>query len=189
MPLQIRGPGIPQGVSVSPLVDQRRPGADHPRRRERPARAWPWTAARCSRWPSIPGSSRDASSWSSEPSFEAIRTPRYMYAEHDNGERELYDLKRDPFELRSRHEDPAYASVKASSRLVSTCLGAAADPAAASIAPTSRRPDSAASGANGRPSDPVPMGGRSRSRRASSAHDAGSRTLRRHSATPYGSKL
>jgi hypothetical protein len=47
-----------------------------------------------------------------QPSLEAIRTPRYMYAEYDNGERELYDLKRDPFELQSRHRDPAYSSVE-----------------------------------------------------------------------------
>jgi N-acetylglucosamine-6-sulfatase len=48
-----------------------------------------------------------------EPSFKAIRTARYMYAEHRSGERELYDLKNDPFELVSRHKAPAYASVKA----------------------------------------------------------------------------
>ena len=36
-----------------------------------------------------------------------------MYAEHDTGEKELYDLQKDPFELQSRHDDPAYASVKA----------------------------------------------------------------------------
>ena len=31
--------------------------------------------------------------------FYAIRTPQYMYAEYLNGERELYDLKQDPYEL------------------------------------------------------------------------------------------
>jgi hypothetical protein len=36
-----------------------------------------------------------------------------MYAEHDTGERELYDLQNDRFELVSRPNDPAYASVKA----------------------------------------------------------------------------
>ncbi len=36
-----------------------------------------------------------------------------MYAEHRTGEQELYDLNNDPFELRSRHADPAYAVVKA----------------------------------------------------------------------------
>jgi N-acetylglucosamine-6-sulfatase len=45
--------------------------------------------------------------------FAAIRAPNYLYAEYGNGEQELYDLTRDPFELRSRHADPAYAAVKA----------------------------------------------------------------------------
>jgi arylsulfatase A-like enzyme len=48
-----------------------------------------------------------------EPGFKAIRTERYMYAEHSSGERELYDLDRDPFELDSRHADPDYALVRA----------------------------------------------------------------------------
>ena len=38
--------------------------------------------------------------------FEAIRTERYMYAEHNSGEKELYDLQNDPFELQSRHDSP-----------------------------------------------------------------------------------
>lgn len=38
----------------------------------------------------------------------AIRTRRFMYAEHAGAERELYDLVVDPFQLRSRHQDPAY---------------------------------------------------------------------------------
>ena len=36
-----------------------------------------------------------------------------MYAEHGTGEKELYDLNSDPFELRSRHNTPAYESVQA----------------------------------------------------------------------------
>jgi hypothetical protein len=40
-------------------------------------------------------------------------SPRYRYAEYGNGEQELYDLARDPYELESRHADPAYTSVKA----------------------------------------------------------------------------
>jgi N-acetylglucosamine-6-sulfatase len=45
--------------------------------------------------------------------FEALRTYRYVYAEYGTGERELYDLQRDPHELRSVHDDPDYASVQA----------------------------------------------------------------------------
>ena len=46
------------------------------------------------------------------PDFKAIRTARYLYAEHGNGEKELYDMANDPFQLRSRHNDPAYASIR-----------------------------------------------------------------------------
>jgi arylsulfatase A-like enzyme len=35
------------------------------------------------------------------PSYEAIRTPLSVYVEYENGEREYYDLKSDPFELRN----------------------------------------------------------------------------------------
>jgi len=39
----------------------------------------------------------------------AIRTSRYIYAEHyagtDEGAKELYDLENDPYELESRHGD------------------------------------------------------------------------------------
>jgi len=59
--------------------------------------------------------------------FDAIRTRHYLYAEHATGERELYDLARDPYELQSRHNDAAYAPIRASlaarlHRLV-TCAG------------------------------------------------------------------
>ena len=36
-----------------------------------------------------------------------------MYAEHNTGEKELYDLQNDPFELQSLHDAPRYASVEA----------------------------------------------------------------------------
>ena len=47
------------------------------------------------------------------PTFTAIRTPRSVYAEHQTAERELYDLERDPHQLTSVHDDPAYARVAA----------------------------------------------------------------------------
>lgn len=42
----------------------------------------------------------------------AVRTRRYVYAEHPRRERELYDLKRDPFQLRSRHRSRGHAEVR-----------------------------------------------------------------------------
>ncbi len=38
------------------------------------------------------------------PDYKALRTSRYKYVEHSSGERELYDLGKDPYEQRSRHE-------------------------------------------------------------------------------------
>lgn len=46
------------------------------------------------------------------PTYAAIHTPRYVYVEHNTGERELYDLKIDPDELASLHENTAYARVR-----------------------------------------------------------------------------
>jgi N-acetylglucosamine-6-sulfatase len=46
--------------------------------------------------------------------FDAIRTRTYKYVEHVNGDRELYDLARDPYELESQHRNPAYNALKAS---------------------------------------------------------------------------
>ena len=60
--------------------------------------------------------------------FDGIRTRNYLYAEYANGNRELYDLRKDPYELTSQHANPAYNALKASlatrlHRLV-TCAGA-----------------------------------------------------------------
>lgn len=46
--------------------------------------------------------------------FDGIRTLHYKYAEYANGDRELYDLRKDPFELQSEHANPAYDALKAS---------------------------------------------------------------------------
>jgi N-acetylglucosamine-6-sulfatase len=41
--------------------------------------------------------------------YEGVRTRRYLYVEYANGERELYDLARDPFQLSNQAENPAFA--------------------------------------------------------------------------------
>jgi N-acetylglucosamine-6-sulfatase len=60
--------------------------------------------------------------------FDGIRTLHYKYAEYASGDRELYDLRKDPYELRSEHANPAYNALKASlaTRLhaLVTCAGA-----------------------------------------------------------------
>jgi N-acetylglucosamine-6-sulfatase len=67
-----------------------------------------------------------------QPAFDALRTYRYVYVEHANGERELYDLERDPHQLRSLYLDPGYAAIrgKLAARLAALedCAGAACLP-------------------------------------------------------------
>ena len=112
VPLEMRGPGIPKGVSVDPLAIN----ADLAPTIVDAAGATPGltmdgrSLLPVTRKPSI---EKNRQLLVEEPSFEAIRTERYMYAEHGTGEQELYDLANDPYELSSRDGDPAYASVKA----------------------------------------------------------------------------
>jgi arylsulfatase A-like enzyme len=47
------------------------------------------------------------------PRFTGLRTHRYKYVEHVWGARELYDLRRDPYELRNLARSPRMAGVKA----------------------------------------------------------------------------
>jgi N-acetylglucosamine-6-sulfatase len=49
---------------------------------------------------------------SPERTFTAIRTDRYLWIEYAQGDRELYDLVRDPYELTSLHADSALAPVR-----------------------------------------------------------------------------
>lgn len=44
--------------------------------------------------------------------YFAIRTRRYLYVMWKGGDRELYDRRHDPEELRSRHRDPRYWEVR-----------------------------------------------------------------------------
>ena len=46
------------------------------------------------------------------PPYKSIRTERYRYEVSEVGAEGLYDLKRDPWELESRHADPRYAAIK-----------------------------------------------------------------------------
>jgi len=45
--------------------------------------------------------------------FDAIRSRNFMYAEYQNGDRELYDLRTDPYELQSQHANRAFDRLKA----------------------------------------------------------------------------
>ena len=63
------------------------------------------------------------------PSYEAIRTRRSLYVEYDTGEREYYDLRRDPFELSNvvAQLTPAHAQrLQQTLRRIEACHGARA---------------------------------------------------------------
>ncbi|MDP9227561.1 MAG: sulfatase [Actinomycetota bacterium] len=72
---------------------------------------------------------KSAANGSSAPAYKAIRTDRYLYVLYANGQRELYDMRRDPAQLRSKHDDSRYRAVRRwlSRQLfaLSTCAGAA----------------------------------------------------------------
>lgn len=59
--------------------------------------------------------------------YRGVRTQRWLYVEYRNGERELYDLARDPYELRSVHADPRRQRVlhtlRATLRRLAHCRG------------------------------------------------------------------
>ena len=117
VPLQMRGPGIPAGETVSDLAIN----ADLAPTIVDAANANPGLAMDGRSLIPVakhPGIESGRELLIEQPiggnqGFEAIRTERYMYAERNTGEQELYDLQKDPFELQSRHNAPAYASVKA----------------------------------------------------------------------------
>ena len=44
--------------------------------------------------------------------YRAVRTPGWLYVRYRGGDSELYDLKRDPNEMRSLHDDPRYRPVR-----------------------------------------------------------------------------
>jgi len=48
------------------------------------------------------------------PPYRALRTTRWLWVEYRNGWRELYDLRRDPYELSNLARDPRYAPLEAS---------------------------------------------------------------------------
>ena len=127
VPLEMRGPGIPAGVSVNPLVIN----ADLAPTVLDAADVTPGFAMDGrSLLPVIqnPAIDRNRDLLVEEPGVKAIRTPRYTYAEYGQGERELYDLKNDPYELQNLDGRAAYASVESTLRFrlhkLEGCAGA-----------------------------------------------------------------
>jgi N-acetylglucosamine-6-sulfatase len=61
--------------------------------------------------------------------YRAVRNDRWLYVVYRSGERELYDLERDPHQLRSRHRDSRYAATRRALQIeldrLATCRGRA----------------------------------------------------------------
>jgi hypothetical protein len=119
VPLLMRGPGIPRGwrdprpvanIDVAPTIVD---ASDASAGRVPDGRSLlPLLADRTAWW------GRDlllenGNGANGVPPYRAIRTNRFVWAEHlTTGEYELYDLERDPYQLRSLDADPAYDAVR-----------------------------------------------------------------------------
>jgi N-acetylglucosamine-6-sulfatase len=134
VPLLMRGPGVPRGARRSQLVAN----IDLAPTILAAARARPGLAQdglsllALARNPRL-GLARDILLENGERGaareYVAIRTPHHLYAEYRNGDRELYDLRSDRFQLRSLHADPGRAALRGvlAARLAKlrSCRGAA----------------------------------------------------------------
>jgi N-acetylglucosamine-6-sulfatase len=123
IPLMIRGPGVPAGISrdeivlnndfaptLMDLADLPPPASVDGRsfaslldkmRSNEPA-SWR-TAFEIRNW----DSQKDESHYRAVtpvPPYRAVRTQRYLYVEYKSGEHELYDLRKDPYELRNLYD-------------------------------------------------------------------------------------
>ena len=117
VPLLMRGPGVPRGarrrqlVTNADLAPTILDAADARAGRVQDGRSlFPLLRDRGREWGRdllIEGGDAGANA------FDALRTYRYVFVQYTNGEQELYDLRRDPFQLQSRHADPRYSRTKA----------------------------------------------------------------------------
>jgi len=131
VPLMIRGPGFPAGRQVNTIaanidlaptileVAGATAGLTIDGRSLVPIASSPDTELR--------GIVIETGPKESGPWYAGIRSARWKYVERSTGERELYDLNLDPYELRSLHADPRYAQVRQTlaARLATlrTCAG------------------------------------------------------------------
>src|SRR5262249_44090658 len=124
VPLAVRGPGVPRGATSRELVWN---GDLTPTLLQAAGGHAAWPLDGESLWPFLrhpgrvvpravelegpprPGSHTDPTPW-----FTGVRTDRYAYIDWAfTGEKELYDLRRDPFELRNIAGTPGERAEKA----------------------------------------------------------------------------
>jgi N-acetylglucosamine-6-sulfatase len=57
------------------------------------------------------------------PAYCAVRTTRYLFVKYETGEEELYDLRRDPYELQNEASNPTFRGLQRSlyERMVALC--------------------------------------------------------------------
>ena len=124
VPLLMRGPGIPRGVTVDDITIN--------------ADLAPTMLDAAGAQATVPQDGRSLLPFAEEPDrahgrellieqyspdgedgeptgteYQAIRTTKYIYVQNASGETELYDLEADPFQLDNQQANPAYAEAKA----------------------------------------------------------------------------
>jgi N-acetylglucosamine-6-sulfatase len=133
VPLILRGPGLPRGrvsqalvgnIDLAPTIlaaAAARPGkpldgrsllpfARDPRRRS--SRALLHETAGPGYTPARDHDAGEAGPVRHVLSYRAVRTGRWLYVEYSGGPRELYDLRRDPYELRSLDASASHRRVR-----------------------------------------------------------------------------
>jgi N-acetylglucosamine-6-sulfatase len=111
VPLIIRGGGFPAGVTVHKLVAN----IDLAPTIVALAGATAWLATDGRPLLPLPSAGRDL--LIERLFYDAVRNDSFLYVEHRTGYRELYDMRKgtpnyDPYQIRSRHADPAYSSIR-----------------------------------------------------------------------------
>jgi N-acetylglucosamine-6-sulfatase len=128
VPLIVRGPGVPEGVERHHMVLNNDFAPTFAKLGGVPTPSFVDGRSfvpllhrdppRPSHWRSAFLEEAVASNVSDRPAFKAIRTTTRLWVEYANGERELYNLREDPYELQSRHQTaPADLKRHLSSRL------------------------------------------------------------------------
>jgi N-acetylglucosamine-6-sulfatase len=123
VPLVVAGPGIPHGVRQAPvttidltatIIDLAGaaplPAMDGRSAVPAFAKDRPWTVPVVTE--GLQHLDHDVGGFPAGLTEMGLRTGRYAFFRYSTGEGELYDLFTDPLELRSRYDDPAYASVR-----------------------------------------------------------------------------